>query len=194
MFFLLFYIGKLNPPISIFFVEFISPYACVGKTSPNILFSPGRGSGTGNLGNRARFCAGGGQGMRAGYCRTSPDFNENAPAVHSVVLHDLRGWRRSPEAAARRHPVLLVAACRDADPVRAAVRPPLSLSAASRRCPPSSPEALQSGRTQSPPAITSPGPPAILGVVVSGSTRRHIARITVRGDMATFGEISPTLL
>jgi hypothetical protein len=72
--------------------------------------------------------------------------------------------------------------------------PPVSSSAASRRCPPSSPEALQSGRTQSPPAITPPGPPAILGVVVSESTRRQFVRITARGDMATFGEISPTLL
>jgi hypothetical protein len=164
------------------------------KRPPTSSSPPEEGAEPAISGTGRGFAQGGGQGMRAGYCRTSPDFNENAPAVHSVVLHDLRGWRRSPEAAARRHPVLLVAACRDADPVRAAVRPPLSLSAASRRCPPSSPEALQSGRTQSPPAITSPGPPAILGVVVSGSTRRHIARITVRGDMATFGEISPTLL
>jgi hypothetical protein len=106
-----------SPDFDFFFFEFIFSYACVGKKSlevPKSLVESGIG---GNLGNRAWFCAGG-QGMRAGYCRPSPDFNENAPAVHSVVFHDLRGWRRSPWAAARRYPVLPVAGYRDAGAVR----------------------------------------------------------------------------
>jgi hypothetical protein len=130
--------------------------------------------------------------MRAGYCRPSPDFNENAPSVHSVVFHDLRGWRRGLDAAARRYPVLLVVACRDARAVRAAVRPPGVLECRF----PAMPSIITRGapiRTDSvAPGNHASGPPAILGVVACGAKRRQFVRITTRGDMGTLGDILPT--